>query len=388
MHQLLSCFFLKDLRTFGAIKLANTKPYIAVNMNRYIETNPLPVEVVFHPSWWYKHTGITFDEDFFYHPLKRVEAEKRMEKELYDRFGEFGLGENHDKNLPVIGAVHNAAGYLLSEMLGCEVRYGDNQPPQVICAAREDFDVDAEKAMRSAPVKRLERLMDALKARYGYVCGDVNWSGVLNLALDLRGEAMLLDMALRSEEAQQYFERLAAAIEKFTALVSSRTGSSSISVNRIVRHIRRPVFLHSECSLTMISEEMYEQLLLPIDVRWSSERRPFGIHYCGKDPHRFAASFAKAPHLDFLDVGWGGDVKALREKLPNTFFSIRLSPVSINDTPEQELEATIRKLLAESGNPMLTGVCCINMDDRTDDAKIKAIYRAVADMRKCSNSNT
>jgi hypothetical protein len=25
---------------------------------------PLPVEIVFHPSWWNKHTGITFDEDF------------------------------------------------------------------------------------------------------------------------------------------------------------------------------------------------------------------------------------------------------------------------------------------------------------------------------------
>ncbi|MDR0712209.1 MAG: hypothetical protein LBF67_07705 [Prevotellaceae bacterium] len=350
-------------------------------MNKNIEAKPLPVEVVFHPSWWYKYAGITFDEDFFYHPLKRVESERRMEKELYERFGEFGVGENHSRDLPVVGAVHNAAGYIISEMLGCEVRYEGNQAPQVLCAAREDFGVDVEKAMSSAPVRRLERLIDALKSRYGYVCGDINWSGVLNLALDLRGEAMLLDMMLRSEESQQYFQKITSVIEKFTALVSSRTGSSSISVNRIVRHIRRPVFLHSECSLTMISEDMYEQFLLPIDVKWSSEYRPFGVHYCGKDPHRFAERFAKIPQLDFLDLGWGGDVKSLREKLPNTFFSIRLSPVTINETSTQELEATIRKLVAESGNPRLTGVCCINMDDNTDDEKIRAIYRTVADIR-------
>ena len=48
----------------------------------------LPADIVFHPSWWYTHAGITFDEDFFYHPKKRVESERRMEAVLYDRFGD------------------------------------------------------------------------------------------------------------------------------------------------------------------------------------------------------------------------------------------------------------------------------------------------------------
>ncbi len=42
-------------------------------------------------EWWYKNTGITFDRDFFFHPLKRVESEQRMEKELYERWGKDGL---------------------------------------------------------------------------------------------------------------------------------------------------------------------------------------------------------------------------------------------------------------------------------------------------------
>ena len=82
-----------------------------------IENPLLPVDIVFHPSWWNKHTGITFDEDFFFHPARRVEDERHMEKELYERFGEFGLGMDKDKDLPQIGAVHQAAGYLISGML-------------------------------------------------------------------------------------------------------------------------------------------------------------------------------------------------------------------------------------------------------------------------------
>ncbi len=347
-----------------------------------LKNNPLPVEIIFHPSWWYKHARITFDEDFFYHPLKRVESEKRMEKELYDRFGEFGLGEDHNKNQPLIGAVHNAAGYIISEILGCEIRYKDDQAPQVICANKEDFNVDIEGAMNTTPIKKLNNLIDELKSRYGYVCGDINWGGVLNVALDLRGEAMLMDMMLNGEKTRKYFENIASVIEKFVTFIYSHTGTSSISVNRILKHLKPEIFLHSECTHTMISEDLYEEFLLPVDLKWSQSLRPFGIHYCGSDPHRYADSFAKIPNLTFLDLGWGGDVKLLREKLPNTFFSIRLDPVTINNTPDNQLENIIRKLVADSGDPMLTGVCCINMDGNTDDSKIRTIYQTVTSIRK------
>ena len=345
----------------------------------------IPVEIVFHPSWWYKHTGITFDEDFFYHPLKRVESERLMERELYERFGEFGLGDKRNDDLPVIGAVHNAAGYIISEMLGCEIRYAKDEAPQVICAKRNDFAVDVDGAMNAPPIKRLNKLVGELKNRYGYLCGDINWGGVLNVALDLRGDEMLTDMMLRQDETAKYFNDIAAVIEKFIKYVQALTGTTSISVNRIVKHINPEIFLHSECTHTMISEDLYEQFLLPIDLKWSQTLRPFGIHYCGRDPHRYADSFAKIPNLAFLDLGWGGDVRILREKLPNTFFSIRLDPVTINDMPNEKLEESIRQLVSDSANPMLTGVCCINMDANTDDSKIKTIYRTV---EACSINNS
>ena len=46
--------------------------------NEQIQTGLIPVEVVFHPSWWFKHEGLTFDEDFFFPPAYRVEAERKM----------------------------------------------------------------------------------------------------------------------------------------------------------------------------------------------------------------------------------------------------------------------------------------------------------------------
>ena len=349
--------------------------------NPYIHSGPLPVDIVFHPSWWNKHARISFDEDFYYHPFRRVEAEAQMEKELYDRFGQYGLGSDRGKDLPVIGAVHNAAGYLLSEMLGCKVTYKEDAAPQVIPAGQESLNVDPDLAFKAPAFKRFLNLQEKLKARYGYVTGDVNWGGILNIALDLAGENIFTDFFTDPEKIKAQFHTMGRLIETFVSGISGETGTSSVSVNRNIRHIQEPVFLHSECSHTMISTEQYEEFLLPVDLEWSRKYRPFGIHYCGNDPHRYAEVFSRIENLDFLDVGWGGDVQKLRKHLPHTFLNLRLDPVTIGDYSDEELEATVTRLVKDSGNPYLTGVCCINMDDKVEDSKIHTIFRTVERLR-------
>ena len=350
--------------------------------NPSLQNEMLPVDVVLHPSWWHAHAGITFDQDFFFHPAKRVESERHMEQVLHERFGRYGLGADRGRDLPVIGAVHNAAGFLVSEMLGCEIRYKADGAPDVIPAGREMLDVDPDQSFRSAAAKRYERLRDQLKARYDRVVGDINWGGVLNIALDLRGQDVLLDMVDDADRTQTQFRKLAEVLERFASGIQSETGTSSISVNRNVRHLREPVFLHSECSHTMISAQDYETFLMPIDAEWSQRHRPFGIHHCGKDPHRFAVSYAKLPQLDFLDLGWGGDVTLLRQHLPHTFFNIRLDPASIVRQTPAQIRETVTRLVRQSDNPWLTGVCCINMDDTVSDEQICAIFDGVNELRK------
>ncbi len=349
--------------------------------NDHLRNRMLPADIVLHPSWWHHHEDITFDEDFYFHPTRRVEVERRMEQVLYDRWGRFGLGEHRNADVPWVGPVHLAAGYLTSGMLGCRIEYFADAPPQVIPADLDSLDLSPDAPFQSPAFKRFEGLLDALRAKYGYVRGDIGWGGVLNTALDLRGQEFFFDLLDRPDEADRFAATLAAVIERFTQEMLRVTGSTSISVNRNVRHIEDPVYLHSECSNVMISTDLYERFFLPIDVRWSQRRRPFGIHHCGKDPDRFAESYAKIPHLDFLDVGWGGDVARLRRHLPNTFLNIRLSPVEIVGQTPEEIRQTVRKLVHDSGNPWLTGVCCINMDHQVSDEQITAIFEEVEQLR-------
>jgi len=131
----------------------------------------------------------------------------------------------------------------------------------------------------------------------------------------------------------------------------------------------------------MISKDDYRELLMPIDSEWSRKYRPYGIHYCGKDPHRHATAYGELPYVDFFDLGWGGDIAMMRKHLPLTLLNLRIDPVTLNNQSHEELEEFIRNGVVLSGNPYLTGVCCINMDDETDDEKVRTIFRVVETIR-------
>ncbi|GAG77132.1 unnamed protein product, partial [marine sediment metagenome] len=221
--------------------------------NKLLGDKLLPVDIVLAPEWWNKHEAISFDKDFFFHPLRRVEDEQKMERVLYERWGEYGLGLHKDEKRPEAGAVHLASGFLISEMLGCDVEYTEKHPPQVISSKREDFHLNPNDAFNSRSFKKFERMIEKLRTKYGYLSGDVNWGGILNIAMDLRAESIFVDMLMQPEETKEYLSKIAMVIEKFTTGLASKTGTTSISVNRNVRNFNKKLFLHSECSHTMIS---------------------------------------------------------------------------------------------------------------------------------------
>jgi hypothetical protein len=341
----------------------------------------LPVEVVFHPSWWHSHEGIVFDRDFFFHPAKRVEEELHMERALYERWGGYGLGAWRDRPRPVLGPVHLAAGFLVSGMLGCGIAFQPGGSPQVLPAGRPLSAPDLEAAFASPWFHDFRSLADSLKSRFGYLAGDADWNGILNIALDLYGQELFLEMADHPDAVKEFFRGIAAVAERFFRYVHALTGSTSIAVNRTLLQFADPILLHSHCSHTMVGEAHYREFLLPFDIRWADRYPPYGIHYCGPDPQRFLAAYREIPGLAFLDVGWGGDLQAIRAALPETFLNIRLSPAEIVRQTPAEIEAVILERVEAAGDPCRTGVCCINIDDTAAEEQISAIFETVKKIR-------
>lgn len=167
--------------------------------------NPIPVEVVFTPNWWFRNYGIPFDEGFYFDRETRIRNDVLMRRALYERFG---LGEPDPQPRPVIGSEHVAGGFVIPALFGCEIRFAANEAPwpaprnlsggEAARLAMPDF--------RTAwPTGRLIADMDRLQDEFGYICGDFDLDGVLNTALQLCGQELFLDFHDAPEAARRRF---------------------------------------------------------------------------------------------------------------------------------------------------------------------------------------
>ncbi len=347
----------------------------------------LPVEIVFHPYWWYKNYGIRFNRDFFFDPDTRVESDRLMRQYLYDRFPDLGAGEQNAEPRPVVGGVHLAAGYIISGILGCEIRYFDEKPPEVISANLTDEQIkmlEIPDIMETPIIQDLIDLMEKLEKKYGYLEGDINWEGVQNVALNLRGHQLFIDYYMNPDLCRKLFDIVSRTIIQFLEFMILKTGTTSVSVNRIVGKVDPKLHLHSNCTLTMISPETYGEYLARYDELLSRKFQPYGIHYCGNDMHKMRHEFAKLKNVRLYDVGWGSDIKQCREALPDAFLSLRLSPERIKFKSADVIEKDIESLLLNAKPLDKAGLCCINMDFGTPDENVRRIFQVAERYRKTS----
>jgi hypothetical protein len=348
-------------------------------------TRPLPVDVVFHPEWWHAHYGLDFGPEFHFDPGARIDCERRMRQALYDRFGDLGIGEAAARPRSVVGPVHLAIGFVVQAMLGCDVRFSEDAAPWVLCAELSDKEVWALKVPElktTSPMRETIAMMDTLEEQFGYLEGDIPWDGVQNVALDLRGQQLFLDYHDSPELVHHLFGVIAATIYRVARYVRGRTGTSSISLNRIVASIDPKLNLHSNCSVHMISRATYEEFLLPHEC-WLAERlQPYGIHHCGDSLERVVHAYAKVPGLAHVDVGWGSDVAACRQALPDAFFSLRLNPVRLRAQTPGEVRSDVARLLEAAGPADKVAICCVAMDAATPDDNVRAIFEAAEEYRQ------
>jgi hypothetical protein len=345
----------------------------------------IPVEVIFAPDWWHHHYGIAFNRTFYFDRDTRIECDQVMRRALHERFG---LGEPDPQPRPIIGPRHVAGGFVIPALLGLEIRFSADAAPWPVPAglSREQvLALEVPELGSTWPMRELLADLDNLGAEWGYALGDVDTDGVLNTALHLRGEQLFADFYKDPEVARH----LLAVVAETTALVArcfrSHTGSCAVATNRSILRVDPALYLHSNCSVQMVSPALFEEFLLPHELYLAEQLQPYGIHHCGDNLHRFAGAYSRVP-LSFLDVGWGSDVAQVRAAFPGVFLNLRLSPGRMLDASAEEIREDTRCLLRSAGHGGPVGVCCINMDAGTPDQNVGAMLDAVASFRADSRS--
>lgn len=342
-----------------------------------ISPRHVPIDFAFHNSWWHHNCGVSFTPEYFFDPDARVAQNREMRRYLWQRYGTLGFGEKEPRPLPLVdfGAATVPAAF------GCEVIFSPDNSPQVI-----DRNLDDEAAWRlrepdilhSYPVAEIIRQMDYLEQKYGYITGDLDWDGILNLAVHLRGQQLFLDFYERPDLAQHILRTTVGPLVELVTYVRGRTGTSSVAVTPIVADIDRALNVVSNCTVSMISPSMYERFVLPHDRALATRLQPFGIHHCGTNMHLFAQSYAKVGAVKFYEVGWGSDVQQCRRVLGEVaWLNARLSPVRLLNCTPAEIRQDVMNLLS-AGRPLDTlSISVMGVEYGTPDENVEAAVAAV-----------
>lgn len=339
----------------------------------------IPIELVFNPNWWYQTANISFDRSFYFDPETRIRNDVIMRRVLHERFGKMGLGDPDPQPRPIIGSQHVAGGFVIPALLGAEIQFEKDAAPQPLPMEMDLEQIEAlvKPDFRTTwPMNEFIEQMDALEAEWGYVVGGMNTDGLLNAAYHFYGQDLFLDFYEAPDRVRRLLDIIGGLIVDVALYLRQRTGDCSISVNRMVEHVDPQLFFHANCSVQMISPKSYRDIQLPTEKRMAERILPYGIHHCGDNLHKIASVYAELP-LTMVDVGWGSDVAAVREALPDAFLNLRLNPVRMLQATPQEIAVDTESLLKAAGPLENAGVCCINMDYGTPDDNIFAMYQVV-----------
>ena len=342
--------------------------------------NKIPFDITFHPSWWHENAGIDFSAPFFDDPHVRIESDLKMRRALYDHFGEYGIGEKDPVPRPLLGTDLLAAGYLYSELMGCEIIYQPDNSPQVVCRnldAEDIADVEVPDLDTSPVWGRMQRQIDALRSEYGRVESYINLQGIQNIALDLMGQELYLSYYSDPDEITGLLTKITDMSIEIGKRLYALTDDISGGVTGIVRQVMPKNYLTSNCSVEMVSNACYEEFLLPHDLRLAKEFPCFGIHHCGKSMEHVCEGYSKVPNLAFAEVGAGSDIAYVREHLPETFLNLRYSAVKIQNQDPDEIHREVERMLrlgkADQGR---ISISCVGMDKNTPEENILAFLDA------------
>ncbi len=340
--------------------------------------NQIRLGVSFYPDWWNANYGIGFGREYYFNPDYRVDAAMKQQKILYERFGDVGLGAADPQPRPFItfGMV------MLPAIFGCEVVFKDEALPWAmpLNLSKEECEKLTKPDLTAvSPMKEVLEQVEHLKSRHGKVAGDINVTGVQNLALKLRGDELYIDYFEDPAFSHRLLQFCSECIVDLWKMVYAITGTGAADVTPMCDP---KVFCVPNCTVEQISGDTYQEFGLPYDNFLSAACHPFGIHHCGSlDP--VVEEYARVNNLVFVEGGFGTDFARARKVLgPHVAFNARISPVLMKNGTPDEVAAAVSDAIAQ-GDPLNNfSIDTVGLTNGTPDENVRAARKTALEYGK------
>jgi len=329
------------------------------------------VSLGFEPAWFCQRCGVLFTEKWHRNPYHRYRSLEIMKKEISSCFPSVPYWNNDYKDdLATVSGCYGA--YVIPKAFGFSLSYLEDGWPRIArqnkltVAKIEKLDVEA--ILAGPFVEELFEQMEILESEWGKIHGYLNWQGVLNNAFHLRGQEIFLDLTDRPEFAHHFFSLICEVMIRLARMVQKRQRNSGFYLNH---------FSVSNCTLNMVSPEIYREFLLPCDKRIADSFERFGVHTCNWDVTPYLEELRKLPKVGFLDMGMMSEMAKAKAMFPEARRAVLYSPVKLEEAPLEEIEKDMEKIYRQ------LSPCDIVMADitaSTPDDRVNGLLRICSEL--------
>ncbi|MCL2351754.1 MAG: hypothetical protein FWC55_04390 [Firmicutes bacterium] len=264
------------------------------------------LNIGFTDEWWYKKHGIRFDRAAFMDPLLKAAQQDKMNGVMRGLFDKWRFLTFPAASVEPFGHRYTPA------MFGAPIRYQIDQPPwaQTIKLEKDvimSMEPVTEAELSEHPcVKEIIRQCEVMKKAGRPASAQQNFGGVMNTAIYLRGDSLFYDFYDEPE-----------MIRKLFGLIVDMILTSHEYFCKIDGHLS-PIGI-GNCSVAMLSPEIYTEFVRPFDMRimeYARERGiSFGIHQDSfLDP--FIEAYRAFDYAAAFDIGADTDVARFRRAFP------------------------------------------------------------------------
>lgn len=229
--------------------------------------------------------------------------------------------------------------YVVPHVFGMALRYGvDRWPvcdPEKKLSVKEIEELDVERLLEGPFIEDLFHQMDVIESGWGKIHGYLNWQGVLNNAFHIRGQDIFLDMNDKPDFVHRFFSVITEVMIRLAKRVQGRQRKSGFYIDQ---------FSVSNCTMNMVSPEMYREFVLPYDRRIARSFERFGVHTCNWDVTPYVEVLKELPDLGYLDMGMMSDMARVRTLFPETRRAVMYSPTQLEDAPLETIRRDMEKV--------------------------------------------
>ena len=325
----------------------------------------LELDISFSRDYFTRRFGLRYERDTFDEVAVRAETDMQARRALHERFGDVGLGEQDPGPVVQLGYDDTLN---VSLMFGGELRVEGGvswvEPGFLDVAAIDSL--DAPEVETTWPhTQFLEQYEEAARL-FGPGCVRPPVPhGILEQALDLFGDELLVEMATHPDRAGRLFDVLADTVIRVKEFWD----------RKCFGEVRRGLSLGG-CSTTMLSREMVAELVAPRYERIAARFGDAFVCSCGVTTQHLH-TWGRLAGVRYVRCGWGTDLEEAARLLKRKHVKAALDVVRAAELSPDEVEEDVLDMLNGFRGVDELSVLLIHACDKTPDENVRRVAETV-----------